>query len=360
MNGQMPDIGQIMKLAQQVASKIDPPEQLKDGKEIDSEQMTNMIGQISKSVGDVITPDMLAGLNKKKKAKSTQNTPRVPEKEIKESKISFDADDGIEETVYRKEPKKSKKKRIVEIESGDSSEEEDVIAPRTKDMSFTLSVTLEELYKGTKKKIAIRRQKLEPDGSYEEEKKKLSIKIEPGMIDEQTIRFNHMADEKQGYETGDIVVTLDTEEHPMFVRDGNNLIIEKEISFSDTFKPIIYVRHLNGTMMVITGDPFDIFNDEDEMLKKVPGAGMPINGEKNKYGDLFIRFKCVNNCKLNEETLKELFRIFPTMSTKPDDFDKYEIVEKTFELVTDSDLEFLETDSSDEDYETDSSEEESD
>ena len=75
----------------------------------------------------------------------------------------------------------------------------------------------------------MRRQKIEND-KYVEEKKKLSIKIEPGMIEEQTLRFNHLADEKKGYETGDIVVTLDVEEHPQFIRDGNNLIMEKDIS----------------------------------------------------------------------------------------------------------------------------------
>jgi DnaJ-class molecular chaperone len=216
-------------------------------------------------------------------------------------------------------------------------------------MTFTVSVTLDELYAGGKKKIAMRRQKLEPDGSYEEEKKKLSIKIEPGMIDEQTIRFNHMADEKQGYETGDVVVCLDVEEHPLFTRDGNNLIVEKEISFSETFDPVIYIKHLNGKMYTIKGEPFDIFDEENSLLKKVKGLGMPVLGEPGIYGDLFIKFTCVNKTKITPEILKQLKEMFPPIETKPDTPSE-EIIQAEFEMVTDTDLEFLDFDSDDSDY----------
>ena len=43
------------------------------------------------------------------------------------------------------------------------------------------------------------------------------------MYDEQVITFNKQADEKEGYETGDIIITLSCSEHNKFTRDGNNL-----------------------------------------------------------------------------------------------------------------------------------------
>ena len=46
-----------------------------------------------------------------------------------------------------------------------------------------------------------------------------------------------MADEKQGYETGDVVIQIEVDEHKTFIRDGNNLLMEQNISFSDSFKP---------------------------------------------------------------------------------------------------------------------------
>lgn len=337
---QLPDFSQIMRIAQKVASQIEPPAELKSGKKLSEEEMTSAISKITKSVAEVVKPEMLIqGMSSKKQGKQrVVSEPVKPE----DSKICFDVSDEQVQT------KKEKKKRVVEIES-DDSDEDDPIAPRTKDMTFTLSVSLEELYNGAKKKLALRRQKIDTDGSYEEEKKKLAIKIEPGMIDEQTIRFNKMADEKQGYETGDVVVTLDVEEHPEFIRDGNNLLLEKEISVSEAYNPVVYIKHLNGKTFKVTGEPFDIFGDDDDMLKKISGAGMPVLAEPGNFGDLFVRFKCVNKTKITPEIIEVLSRIFPPLLEKPE-VDDSEIVEKEFEMVTETDLEFLED--SDEDYDS--------
>jgi DnaJ-class molecular chaperone len=346
---QLPDFSQIMKIAQQVASQIEPPSELKTGKKLSEEDMTSAISKITQSVTNVVNPDMLSSImtTKKQGKKKVVSEPVKPE----DSKICFDITDTVDDIdapVVKKE-KKEKKKRVVEIESGDS-EDDDPIAPRTKDMTFTLSVSLEELYNGGKKKLALRRQKIANDGSYDEEKKKLSIKIEKGMIDEQTIRFNKMADEKQGYETGDVVVTLDVEEHEEFIRDGNNLLLEKEISISEAYNPVVYIKHLNGKTLKVVGEPFDIFGEEDDMLKKITGMGMPIMGEPGNYGDLFVRFKCVNKTKITPEIVEILSRIFPPLLEKPEVEDS-ELVEKQFEMVTETDLEFL--DDSDSDYDSD-------
>ena len=185
---------------------------------------------------------------------------------------------------------------------------------------------------------------------YFEEKKKLAIKIEPGMLEDQTIRFNHLSDEKIGYETGDVVVTLDVEEHPFFMRDGNNLLVEKEISLAEAYNPIVYIEHLNGKTLKITGEALNVFTDEDTMLKKVPGCGMPILGEKNKFGDLFIRFKCVNKTKITPEIIEVLNKVFPPLVVVPD-VKESDIIEKKLETVTESDLEFLESDSDEYDSE---------
>jgi DnaJ-class molecular chaperone len=360
---QTPDFAQIMKIAQQVASQIETPAGLTKGGEMNPDEMTKVLGQITKSVGEIVTPEMLASsfgtqpdikTNNKKKKKSIT------------SKISFDSA-GLEDVTdvvppeTKGKPEKivkatekgadKKKKRYVEIESTDEDTDEDPTVPRTKDMAFTLSVTLDELFTGAKKKLALRRQKLEPDGSFEEEKKKLSIKIEPGMIEEQVIRFNHMSDEKQGYETGDVVVSLDVEDHAEFTRIGNDLIIEREISFAEAYSPLVYVKHLSGKNFKISGPPIDIFNNlDDDLLKKIPGLGMPVSGEPGEYGDLFIKFICVNKTKITKEIIETLKEIFPPL-VKPFVVDETDsIIEAEFEMVTESDLEYLESDSDSDDY----------
>lgn len=324
MTDQVPDFNKLMKIAKEVASNIEPPQNIKSGKKMTDEDMSGLFGHVAKNVAKALTPDLIESINKPDESDSKKN---------KESKISLEGE--------------KKKKRVVEIESDESSDE-DPVNLRTKDMNFTLSVSLDEIYTGAKKKLGIRRKKLNSNNEIEEEKKKLSIKIEPGMIDEQTIRFNHMADEKQGYETGDVVVSLDVEEHPEFIRDGNNLLLEKEISFSDSFKPVFYIKHLNGKILKVTGDPLDVFNEDDE-LKKIPNMGMPILGEPGKFGDLFIRIKCVNTVKLTDDQIKSLKEIFPSKLVEIEASEE-DIIETKFELVTESDLEFLEDSDSDESY----------
>ena len=337
MADQVPDFNQLMKIAKQVASNMEPPPGIKNGKRITEKDMSGIFGHVAQNVAKAMTPEIMDSLQQTKGSTSSV-TPKI------ESKVSLEPE------------KKEKKKRVVEIESDDSSED-DPINPRTKDMNFTLSVTLEEIYNGAKKKLAIRRQKLESDGSFVDEKKKLSIKIEPGMIDEQTIRFNHMADEKKGHETGDVVVSIDIEEHEYFVRDGNNLLVEHEVSIYDCYKPIFYIKHLNGHVIKITGDQIDFFSEDDE-LKKVPGLGMPLISEPGKFGDLFIRFKFINDTKnLTDEQLEIVKSLFPS-KLKVLDISTEELIEKQFEMVTESDLEFL--DDSDSEYDSDDDSEESD
>jgi len=361
-NHQMPDFSQIMKIAQQVASKIDPPSELKSGKVLSEEEMNKAISSLAKSVTQAVTPEMFESLNKFDKKKKGNSS--LPIKNKESSKISFveetipEETDPIEnistgndliETETSNKKKKNKKTRVVEIES-DCSDDTDNAVMRTNDMSFTLTVKLEELYNGTRKKLAIRRQKIGDNRNYFEEKKKLAIKIEPGMLEDQTIRFNHLSDEKIGYETGDVVVTLDVEEHPFFMRDGNNLLVEKEISLAEAYNPVVYIEHLNGKTLKITGEALNVFTDEDTMLKKVPGCGMPILGEKNKFGDLFIRFKCVNKTKITPEIIEVLNKVFPPLVVVPD-VKESDIIEKKLETVTESDLEFLESDSDEYDSE---------
>ena len=76
---------------------------------------------------------------------------------------------------------------------------------------------------------------------------------------------------------------------------------------------------------------------------------MPVLGEPGNFGDLFVRFKCVNKTKITPEIIEVLSRIFPPLLEKPE-VDDSEVVEKEFEMVTETDLEFLED--SDEDYDS--------
>ena len=119
-----------------------------------------------------------------------------------------------------------------EIEDIDDTDSE-CLFPKTRDICFDLNVDLEDFYTGKKKKLNVKRKRIIVENGKQkvvEEKKKLVIPIERGMKDEQQIRFEGEADQIPGYSPGDIIITLIENEHPVFERDGNNLIIVKNIN----------------------------------------------------------------------------------------------------------------------------------
>lgn len=254
-----------------------------------------------------------------------------------------------------------------QTETIESDSETDCLFPKTRDICFDLNVDLEDFYMGKKKKLNVKRKRIvEVDGKQKviEEKKKLVIPIERGMKDEQQIRFEGEADQIPGYSPGDIIITLIENEHPKFERDGNNLIIVKNINLYELYDITFDITHLDSRVLRVSkelGDSLQL-----DSLRKIPGEGMPIYKD-SKHGDLFIRFNLVIPKSLDLEKLNIFKQIFEPTDPLKDTFTKHCVLEN----ISDTDLEDLEedytdsetssSDSSDlESLETSSSESESD
>jgi DnaJ-class molecular chaperone len=317
---------EIVKIAQKVASNMN----IQDNIDPNNIDMNQMLSQVTQSVSQMLTPEILESMTNSNK-NNTFNNNAVNNKNTK-SKI-----------------------KLKQIEEVSSDEDADMIAPRTKDLHFTLNVTLEDLYCGKTKKLAVRRKRLITDGKKKqlvEEKKKINVIIEPGMYDEQVITFNKQADEKEGYETGDIIITLCCSEHEDFERENDNLIIEKEISLSEVYKINMTLTHLDGKELNILSSPINIFGEELESYRKLKGYGMPIHGT-DEYGDLIIKFKPVLPENLTEDQYNLLEQLFPRLNSI-----KQLETQHQLEIVTESDFDF--SDDSDSESESDDSESYSD
>jgi len=222
--------------------------------------------------------------------------------------------------------------------------------PKTRDICFDLNVDLEDFYTGKKKKLNVKRKTIS-NGKVIEEKKKLVIPIEKGMKDEQQIKFEEEADEIPGYDQGDIVINLIENEHPIFQRDGDNLIIVKNINLYEIYNLTFDIKHLDGRIIRIEKDPNDALHLNDS-LRKIVGEGMPKYKSSGEYGDLFIRFNIVIPKTLESSKLKILKDLFDKDLQQTDNsvfikqaekFDKKCILENV------SDIEESESDS-DDDY----------
>ncbi len=242
-----------------------------------------------------------------------------------------------------------------EIEDTDDTDSE-CLFPKTRDICFDLNVDLEDFYTGKKKKLNVKRKRIIVENGKQkvvEEKKKLVIPIERGMKDEQQIRFEGEADQIPGYSPGDIIITLIENEHPVFERDGNNLIIVKNINLYELYDVTFDITHLDSRILRISkpvGESLQL-----DSLRKIPGEGMPIYKD-TKHGDLFVRFNLVIPKYLDIEKLNVFKGIFEPTDPLKETFTKHCILEN----ISDTDLEDLEdytdTDSESSDSsETDSS-----
>jgi DnaJ-class molecular chaperone len=218
------------------------------------------------------------------------------------------------------------------------------LLPRTRDICFDLNVDLVDFYNSKKKKLNIKRKRIiEIDGKQKiiEEKKKITVFIEKGMKDEQQIRFEGEADQIPGYTPGDIIITLIENEHPVFQRENDNLVIIKNVNLYQIYDYTFDITHLDNQVIRIAKNGNDSLHLNDS-LRKVPGYGMPIFRNDKKYGDLYVRFNIVIPKTIEPKLLLKLKDIFDEPGTPlSENYNK--ICE--LENVSDTELEDFESDS---------------
>lgn len=222
---------------------------------------------------------------------------------------------------------------------------------RGKDVVHQLSVSLEELYKGTVRKLALQKnvicekcegrggkvgaveqcqtcrgtgmqiqiQQLGPGmiqqiqsmcsdcrGSGErinpkdrckhcqgrktiKDRKILEVHVDAGMNDGQKIIFNGEGDQEPGYEPGNVIVVLDEKEHGTFKRSGNDLFLRMEILLVEALCGFQKViRTLDDRDLVITAIPGEITRHGE--VKYIANEGMPYYKNPMDKGRLLVQF----------------------------------------------------------------------
>lgn len=123
-----------------------------------------------------------------------------------------------------------------------------------------------------------------PNGMTEEDEIQLTVDVQAGMQDGETIRFEQVADESVGHIPGDLIFTVKQIPHPYFSRNGDNLHIELTITLLESlvgFKRVI--KHLDDHEVVITKNDVTYCSE----VYTVRGEGMPVKGRKTN-GDLLV------------------------------------------------------------------------
>ncbi|XP_023618179.1 dnaJ homolog subfamily A member 1 isoform X2 [Myotis lucifugus] len=187
---------------------------------------------------------------------------------------------------------------------------------RGKNVVHQLSVTLEDLYNGATRKLAL-------------QKNVICDKCE-GMKDGQKITFHGEGDQEPGLEPGDIIIVLDQKDHAVFTRRGEDLFMCMDIQLVEALcgfqKPI---ATLDNRTIVITSHPGQIVKHGD--IKCVLNEGMPIYRRPYEKGRLIIEFK-VNfpeNGFLSPDKLSLLEKLLPERKEveETDEMDQVELVD---------------------------------
>jgi DnaJ-class molecular chaperone len=153
---------------------------------------------------------------------------------------------------------------------------------RNKTINITVDLSLEDVLKGKDldAELAV------PGGK----KKIINISIPSGIEHGQQIRYQGMGDASiQGLPPGDLIVNIRVAPHPIFRREGDSLIIEKNISVWEAVLGCnLDLQTLDGKKLTITVPP----GTQPETVLSCRNEGLP-NMRNRQRGNLLINIKVV-------------------------------------------------------------------
>jgi DnaJ family protein A protein 2 len=155
-----------------------------------------------------------------------------------------------------------------------------------------------------------------------QEKRTLEVNVERGMVNGQKIVFQGEADEAPDTVPGDIVIVLQQKEHPRFKRKGNDLFFDKQLSLSEALTGFSFkLEHLDGRQLLVKSDSKQSYSEGT--YKCIQDEGICAPGRPHEKGKLIIRFtvQMPSPSEFGQDTLKELERLLPEKPSAPMDTD---------------------------------------
>lgn len=146
----------------------------------------------------------------------------------------------------------------------------------------------------------------------ERKKKILEVHIDKGMKDGQKITFHGEGDQEPGLEPGDVIIVLDQKEHPDFKRQEDNLRTNINIKLVEALCGLKKtIQTLDNRTLIITTQPGEVIKPND--IKSIQNEGMPLYKEPYEKGQLIIQFQVEFPEKhwLPEHLMYQLERLLP-------------------------------------------------
>lgn len=165
-------------------------------------------------------------------------------------------------------------------------------------VSNKLLCSLEELYKGSTRKMKISRSVPDASGRIVPAEEILTIDIKPGWKKGTKITFAEKGNGQLGVTPGDLVFVIEDKPHMTYKRDGNDLIVSKKISLVEALTGCSFsLLALDGRTLSVSIS--DVITPGYE--KVIPKEGMPVAKESGRKGNLRIKFDVVFPTRLSSE-----------------------------------------------------------
>uniref|UniRef100_A0A8C9XMZ6 DnaJ heat shock protein family (Hsp40) member B1b n=1 Tax=Sander lucioperca TaxID=283035 RepID=A0A8C9XMZ6_SANLU len=172
-----------------------------------------------------------------------------------------------------------------------------------------LLVSLEEVLSGCKKKMKISRKRLNPDGqTIRTEDKILEVQIKKGWKEGTKITFPKEGDQTPTNIPADVVFVLKDKAHPVFKRDGSDIVYTAKISLRDALCGCtVNAPTLDGRKVTVSTT--DIV--QPGMKRRVSGEGLPYPKRPDRRGDLLVEYDIKFPERLSQSARDTIAQVLP-------------------------------------------------
>lgn len=167
-------------------------------------------------------------------------------------------------------------------------------------------MTLEELFKGTHKKMKIKRKAFdEVTGKRTTQDKVLEMDIKPGLKKGSKIKFKGVGDQEEGGQQ-DLHFVVEEKKHPLFTRDGDDIHYNLELDLKEA------LTGWKRTVPTIDGKQINIEKGgptQPGSKDVYPAQGMPLSKKPDTRGNFVVNYSVKFPTTLTAEQKRELKRI---------------------------------------------------
>lgn len=142
------------------------------------------------------------------------------------------------------------------------------------------------------------------------DRKILEVHIEKGMRDGQKIVFSGEGDQEPDLQPGDIVIVLEETEHAVFKRSKQDLVMTMPLQLVESLCGFQKViKTLDNRDLVVTNLPGEVVKHDS--FKSILGEGMPQYKNPFEKGRLIIQFQIVFPEKIPQTIVADLEKCLP-------------------------------------------------